>query len=333
VHPLLNIAIRAAREAGKVIVREMDRVDTLEVTSKGLNDFVSDVDRRAEQAVIATVRRSYPDHAILGEESGLQGTGDTVWVVDPLDGTTNYLHGFPVFAVSVAVKHRGRVEHGVVYDPLRNELFTASRGSGAQLNSRRIRVTRRPGLEGALLGTGFPFRDLTHLDLYLAIFRELLTRTAGIRRAGCAALDLAYVACGRLDGFWEFGLKEWDMAAGTLLIREAGGAVSDLEGGEDFLAKGEVAGGNLKVHGAMLEVIRGTGAPHRLTEEAPPTPGVEATAELAPPALARPEQIAESGPPPEPGKPRRRKHRLTRNLEANTSEPPSPPRPRPRSPR
>jgi hypothetical protein len=194
-------------------------------------------------------------------------------------------------------------------------------------------VTRRPGLEGALLGTGFPFRDLTHLDLYLAIFRELLTRTAGIRRAGCAALDLAYVACGRLDGFWEFGLKEWDMAAGTLLIREAGGAVSDLEGGEDFLAKGEVAGGNLKVHGAMLEVIRGTGAPHRLTEEAPPTPGVEATAELAPPALARPEQIAESGPPPEPGKPRRRKHRLTRNLEANTSEPPSPPRPRPRSPR
>lgn len=258
-HPLLTIAVRAAREAGKVIVREMDRVDALDVTTKGLNDYVSEVDRRAERAIITTVRRSYPDHAILGEETGADGTDDHVWVIDPLDGTTNYLHGFPVFSVSIAVKYRGKVEHAVVFDPLRNELFTASRGRGAQLNSHRIRVSRRTGLEGALLGTGFPFRDLKDLDAYLAIFRELLTKTAGIRRPGSAALDLAYVACGRLDGFWEYGLKEWDMAAGTLLIQEAGGAVSDFEGGEAYLASGNVVGGGLRVQGAILEVVRRLG--------------------------------------------------------------------------
>jgi myo-inositol-1(or 4)-monophosphatase len=254
-HPLLTIAVRAAREAGKVIVREMDRVDALDIVQKGLNDFVSEVDRRAEDAVVSTVRRSYPDHAILAEERGSDGTGDPVWVIDPLDGTTNYLHGFPVFAVSIAVKSRGRVEHGVVFDPLRNELFTASRGGGAQLNSRRIRVSRRNSLDGALLGTGFPFRDLTHLDTYLGIFRELLTRTAGIRRAGSAALDLAYVACGRLDGFWEFGLKEWDMAAGTLLIQEAGGLVSDFDGRDAFLTSGNVLAGGPRVHDAIGRVI------------------------------------------------------------------------------
>ena len=260
VHPLLNIAVRAAREAGKVIVRDIDRVDTLDVSVKGRNDFVSEVDRRAEHAIISTIRRSYPDHAVLGEESGADGTSDHVWVIDPLDGTTNYLHGFPVFCVSIAVKYRGKIEQGVVYDPLRNELFTATRGRGAQLNNHRVRVSRRTGLEGALLGTGFPFRDLKDLDAYLAIFRELLTKTAGIRRPGSAALDLAYVACGRLDGFWEYGLKEWDMAAGTLLIQEAGGAVSDFEGGEAYLATGNVVGGGLRVHGAILEVVRRLGA-------------------------------------------------------------------------
>lgn len=253
--PILNIAVRAAREGGKVIVREMDRVDALDVSQKGLNDFVSEVDRRAEDAIVATIRRSHPDHAFLAEEGGASGSSDHVWVIDPLDGTTNYLHGFPVFSVSIAVKYRGKVEHGVVYDPLRNELFTASRGRGAQLNNRRIRVSRRQGLEGALLGTGFPYRDLADLDAYLAIFRELLTRTAGIRRAGSAALDLAYVACGRLDGFWEFGLKEWDMAAGTLLVQEAGGIVTGSAGGDDYLLTGNLVAGAPRVLAAMHRAI------------------------------------------------------------------------------
>lgn len=285
VHPLLTIAIRAAREAGKVIVREMDRVDALDVTTKGLNDYVSEVDRRAERAIIATVRRSYPDHAILGEETGADGVDDHVWVIDPLDGTTNYLHGFPVFSVSIAIKYRGKVEHGVVYDPLRNELFTATRGRGAQLNNHRVRVSRRTGLEGALLGTGFPFRDMKDLDAYLAIFRELLTKTAGIRRPGSAALDLAYVACGRLDGFWEYGLKEWDMAAGTLLIQEAGGAVSDFEGGEAYLTTGNVVGGGLRVQAAILEVIGrlgSRGARNQSVAEPPPVALAETVAESAP---------------------------------------------------
>jgi myo-inositol-1(or 4)-monophosphatase len=253
--PILNIAVRAAREAAKVIVREMDRVDTLDVSQKGLNDFVSEVDRRAEDAIVATIRRSHPDHAFLAEEGGASGSSDHVWVIDPLDGTTNYLHGFPVFSVSIAVKYRGKVEHGVVYDPLRNELFTASRGRGAQLNNRRIRVSRRHSLDGALLGTGFPYRDLKELDRYLAAFRELITRTAGIRRAGSAALDLAYVACGRLDGFWEIGLREWDMAAGALLIQEAGGIVTDFRGGDGFLGSGNVVGGPPKVHSALASIV------------------------------------------------------------------------------
>ena len=297
VHPLLTIAIRAAREAGKVIVREMDRVDALDVTTKGLNDYVSEVDRRAERAIIATVRRSYPDHAILGEETGADGVDDHVWVIDPLDGTTNYLHGFPVFSVSIAIKYRGKVEHGVVYDPLRNELFTATRGRGAQLNNHRVRVSRRTGLEGALLGTGFPFRDLKDLDAYLAIFRELLTKTAGIRRPGSAALDLAYVACGRLDGFWEYGLKEWDMAAGTLLIQEAGGAVSDFEGGEAYLATGNVVGGGLRVQGAILEVVWRLGARPSVVADA----GTESVVSASPASEGNPEEItaAAAGEQPE----------------------------------
>jgi myo-inositol-1(or 4)-monophosphatase len=317
VHPLLNIAIRAAREAGKVILRELDRVDALDVTTKGLNDYVSEVDRRAEQAVITTIRRSYPDHAVLGEESGLEGRSDHVWVIDPLDGTTNYLHGFPVFSVSIGVKYRGRVEHAVVFDPLRNELFTATRGSGAQLNSRRIRVTRRPGLEGALLGTGFPYRDLEHLDAYLAIFRDLLVRSAGIRRAGSAALDLAYVACGRLDGFWEFGLHEWDMAAGTLMIQEAGGAVTDVVGGDRFLASGNVVGGGLRVHGAILDAVMSVMAGHRLAP--PPTPAAAPSAE-APREPGEPGQVEAEPPPraaaPEPGPAPARRPRISRKPSA-----------------
>ncbi len=255
-HPMINIAVRAARGAGNVLLRYYDRVDTLTVTAKGKNEFVSEVDRAAEQVIIETLRNAYPNHAILAEESGRSEGNEYQWVIDPLDGTTNYLHGFPQFSVSIALKHKGVLEHGLVYDPLREEMFTASRGSGAFLNDRRIRVSPRKGLDGALLGTGFPYRDYGHMDAYMALFRQLMQETAGIRRPGSAALDLAYVAAGRLDGFWEFGLSEWDMAAGALLVREAGGTVSDLSGGDRFLESGNVVAGGLKVHGALLSAMR-----------------------------------------------------------------------------
>jgi myo-inositol-1(or 4)-monophosphatase len=261
--PMLNIATRAVRAAGDLIVRYLDRIDTLQVSSKARNDFVSEVDRQAEREIVHILQKAYPGHAFLGEEGGRQGAKgeDFVWIIDPLDGTTNFLHGFPQFAVSLALQHRGRLELAVVYDPLRQELFTAKRGGGAALNSRRIRVARQNSLTGALLGTGIPFKDQTHIEAYLNMLRDLVRDTAGIRRAGSAALDLSYVAAGRLDGFWEFGLKKWDMAAGILLIQEAGGVVSDLEGGGTYLETGNLVTGNPRVHQQMLEVIR----PH-LTE-------------------------------------------------------------------
>ncbi len=256
-HPLLNIAVRAARQAGNTITRSMDRMDSLTVTAKAHNDFVSDVDRQAEADIINTIRKAYPDHAILAEESGESGeNAEFQWIIDPLDGTTNFLHGFPQFAVSIAFRQRGRLEHAVVYDPMRQDLFTASRGDGAQLNNRRIRVTGLKGLDGALLGTGFPFRQPEHLESYLATFQALFPKVADVRRAGSAALDLAYVAAGRLDGFWEIGLNEWDMAAGALLIREAGGMVGDFGGGEEYLQTGNIVAGNLKLFKAMLQTIR-----------------------------------------------------------------------------
>jgi myo-inositol-1(or 4)-monophosphatase len=258
-HPMLNIAIRAARGAGNVIMRYVDRVDTLSVTAKDHNDFVSEVDRMAEQEIIAILRKAYPGHAILAEESGSQaGRGDDEfqWVIDPLDGTTNFLHGFPQFAVSIALKHKGRLDQGVIYDPVRQDLFTASRGAGAQLNNRRVRVTNRKSLDGTLLGTGFPFRARQHLDAYLGMFKTLFSESAGIRRAGSAALDLAYVAAGRLDGFWEIGLSEWDLAAGALMIREAGGIVTDFGGGDGYLESGNIIVGGAKVHHAILSRIQ-----------------------------------------------------------------------------
>jgi len=255
-HPMLNIAVRAARSAGNIIVRNLDRVDSLAVQTKDRNDFVSEVDRQAEQEIIGILRKAYPDHGVLAEESGHQDGNDYQWIIDPLDGTTNYLHGFPQFAVSIALRHKGRIEQGVVYDPLRQELFTASRGAGANLNDRRIRVTNRRNLDGALLGTGFPFKSQQHLDAYLDMFRALFPRTAGIRRPGAAALDLAYVASGRLDGFWEIGLSVWDMAAGVLLIQEAGGISSDFVGGHDYLENGNLVAGNPKVFAEILKAIR-----------------------------------------------------------------------------
>ena len=261
-HPMLNIAVRAARSAGNIISRSMTRLDSLTIQVKDRNDFVSEVDREAENQIIGILRKAYPNHAILAEESGLTDGDDFQWIIDPLDGTTNYLHGFPQFAVSIALRHKGRLEQAVVYDPLSQELFTATRGAGATLNDRRIRVSNRTSLDGALLGTGFPFKAQHHLDTYLDMFRALFPRSAGIRRAGAAALDLSYVAAGRLDGFWEIGLSPWDMAAGLLLIQEAGGLSSDFIGGHNHLEHGNLVAGNPKVFADILKTIR----PH-ITDE------------------------------------------------------------------
>jgi myo-inositol-1(or 4)-monophosphatase len=256
-HPMLNIAIRAARAAGTVIYRSMDKVDNLKITSKAANDFVSDVDRQAELTIIEIIKKAYPNHAIKAEESGeLSGDEKFQWIIDPLDGTTNFLHGFPQFAVSIAFKQNGRLSQGVVFNPVNQELFTASRGEGAMLNDRRIRVSKQKSLEGALLGTGFPFKEQRHLDSYLATFKALFPMTSGIRRPGSAALDLAYVASGRLDGFWEIALNDWDMAAGALLISEAGGLIGDFSGDENYLETGNVVAGTPKVFKEILQTIK-----------------------------------------------------------------------------
>lgn len=258
--PMLNIAVRAARRAGKTITRAMGNVDRLNIETKAHNDFVSEVDYAAEQAIIDTIRDAYPDHGFIAEESGLHDQErDSVWIIDPLDGTTNFLHGFPQFAVSIALRHKGKLTQAVVYDPTREEMFTASRGGGAQLDGRRIRVSGRRGLEGALLGTGFPFKEPEHLDSYLAMFRAFHPIVAGIRRPGSAALDLAWLAAGRIDGFWEIGLNAWDIAAGVLLIREAGGLVGDFEGGEAYMETGNLVASTPKLFPPMLQTI----APHR----------------------------------------------------------------------
>jgi len=254
--PMINIAVRAARSAGKILLRYFEQFDSVRVSTKGVNDFVSEVDRSSESAIVEVIRSKYPHHGILAEEGGSQPGDDYQWIIDPLDGTTNYLHGFPQFSVSIAVRYRGRLEHALVYDPLREEMFSASRGSGALLNDRKMRVSARRGLDGALLGTGFPYRDQRFLDAYLAMLKALIQDTAGIRRPGSAALDLAYVASGRLDGFWELGLAPWDIAAGALLVREAGGFVTDIGGGERFMETGNLIAGPLKVHNAMLRTIR-----------------------------------------------------------------------------
>lgn len=255
-HPTLNIAVRAARAAGKIIVRATDQLDRLQISVKADNDFVTQIDQQAEQEIIYILRHAFPAHGFLAEESGTQSGDDFTWIIDPLDGTTNFLHGFPQFAVSIALRHKGRLEQAVIYDPMRQELFTASRGQGAHLNDHRIRVSQRPSLDGALLGTGFPFKQPEFLDLYLDTFKALFPKTAGIRRPGAAALDLAYVATGRLDGFWEIGLKPWDMAAGALIIQEAGGLVSDFGGGNDYLDSGNIIAANPKVFKAMLQKLQ-----------------------------------------------------------------------------
>nr|WP_313777887.1 inositol monophosphatase family protein [Thiorhodovibrio frisius] len=254
--PMLNIAIRAARSAARVIMRSFERRDELIISTKQPNDFVTEVDRAAEAAILQEIRSKYPSHAILAEESGQHSGNDFEWVIDPLDGTTNYLHGFPQFAVSIGLRHRGLMQQAVVYDPLHEELFTASRGGGALLNDRRLRVSNRRDLRGALLGTGVPFKDQDELALFLETLRVMIPETAGVRRPGSAALDFAYVAAGRLDGFWEFGLSPWDFAAGALLVLEAGGTVTDMAGGDRFFETGNVVAGNLRIHQDILERLK-----------------------------------------------------------------------------
>lgn len=254
-HPMLNIATKAARQASKIMLRYMDHLDAIDINQKNKNDIVTQVDELCEQTIVEHIRQAYPNHGILAEEGGFQAGDDYTWVIDPLDGTMNFVHGFPQFGISIAVKKKDQLEVGLVYDPLRQELFTASRGDGAYLNNRRIRVSEAKKLDQALLGTGFPCRDPHHLKPYLTVFEQLFPQTAGIRRAGAAALDLAYIAAGRLDGFWETTLKEWDMAAGVLLIREAGGIVTDFQGEDQFMDSGNIVAGNMKIHRAILDTL------------------------------------------------------------------------------
>ena len=257
-HPTLTIAVKAARRAGNIINRGARDLDLLTVTSKGPKDFVSEVDREAERAIVETLLAAFPDHAILAEEGTAKGANadaENVWIIDPLDGTTNFLHGFPQYCVSVALSHRGLVTQGVVYDPVRNDLFTASRGRGAFLNDRRIRVSKRQHLRDCLVGTGFPFRDGSYLDTYMKMMKVMTEQTAGLRRPGAAALDLAYVAAGFYDGFWEVGLNAWDVAAGSLLIQEAGGLIGDLAGEGDFLHGGQVIAAAPKIFAQIVTAL------------------------------------------------------------------------------
>ncbi len=258
---MLNTAVKAARRAGNLINRASLDLDQVKVGVKQQNDFVTEVDRAAETTIIETLREVYPSHAILAEESGDSGSSEYQWVIDPLDGTTNFIHGFPQYAVSIALLHKGVPTHAVVYDPNRNELFTASKGAGAFLNDKRIRVSKRTKLDEALIGTGFPYRMFDHVDAYLGIFREITRRSAGVRRPGAASLDLAWLAAGRLDGFWEFGLSPWDIAAGVLLIQEAGGLVSDLAGESAYLKTGNIVGGTPKVFTQLLQIVQAHRSP------------------------------------------------------------------------
>ena len=262
-HPTVNIAVRAARAAGDVVLRYHNQIDLLTIENKSINDFVSEVDKTAEKAIIKEIKKVFPNHSILAEESGeILGDSDFLWIIDPLDGTTNYLHGFPQYAISIALLEKQVVTHAVIYDPFKEELFNASKGEGAYLNNERIRVTMSNGLQDTLIGTGFPFRYPEHLDCYLKTFKAIHPHVSGIRRAGSAALDLAYLAAGRLDGFWEIGLNSWDIAAGALLVKEAGGFIGDFSGRDQYLETGNVVAGNSDVYKILLKTIH----PH-LTQE------------------------------------------------------------------
>ncbi len=255
-HPMLNIAVKAARRAGDIILRYSDRLDRINITSKGPANFVSEVDHMAESEIIDILKMAYPEHGILAEESGQQGDSEYHWIVDPLDGTTNYLHGYPHYAVSIALMRKGVLDQGVIFDPIRNEMFTASRGKGASLNNRRIRVSNVSRMQNALIGTGFPFKAIHRIDEWVKVFRGVLPRTSGVRRAGSAALDLAHVAAGRFDGFWEMDLSIWDIAAGCLLVQEAGGLITDFDGGQNHLESGDVIAANTNLFSELLDIVK-----------------------------------------------------------------------------
>ncbi|MFE1573051.1 inositol monophosphatase family protein [Comamonas odontotermitis] len=257
-HPMLNMAIKAARAAGAIINRAALDVEAVRVSTKQVNDFVTEVDQQAEQAIIETLLTAYPGHGILAEESGNEygnRNSDHIWIIDPLDGTTNFIHGFPVYCVSIALAVNGRIEQAVVYDPTRNDLFTATRGRGAFLNERRIRVSKRTMLRDSLISTGFPYRPGDNLKQYMAMLGDVMQRTSGVRRPGAAALDLAYVAAGFSDGFFEAGLSIWDVAAGSLLVTEAGGLVGNFTGEADFLEQREILAGSPRIYGQLVPVL------------------------------------------------------------------------------
>lgn len=255
-NPLLNIAFRAARSASKIIVGALDHLDKISIAEKSHNDYVTEVDKKSEQEIINVIHASYPNHAILGEEGGKIGEDDHVWIIDPLDGTLNYIHGLPHFSISIAVKYKNKIEHGLIYDPLRNEIFMASRGEGCYFNHRRMRVSKQTQFDKAMLGTAYSHSNPDNFKHYLATLSTIEMQTSGIRRGGSAALDLAYVAAGRFDGLWEFNLKPWDMAAGALMIEEAGGIISDLEGKRNYLETGNIIAGNRKIFKALLQNIQ-----------------------------------------------------------------------------
>lgn len=257
-HPMQTIAIRAARKAGNYIAKIYETPDAVEASAKGLNDFVTNVDKEAEALIISIIRKAYPKHTIITEERGeLAGEEtDIQWVIDPLDGTTNFIKRFPHFAVSIAVRIKGRTEVGVVYDPMRNELFTAIRGQGAQLNGYRLRGSYAKDIDGTIIATGFPFKAKQHAQTYINMLNQLFTKCADFRRTGSAALDLAYVAAGRVDGYFEINLKPWDFAAGDLLVREAGGLVTDFVGGHNYMSSGNLVAGNPRVVKSLLANIR-----------------------------------------------------------------------------
>jgi len=255
-HPMLNIAISAARSASRIMLRYYDRLDTLEIRDKQQHDFVTQVDEMCEQEIIAHIKKAYPNHAIIAEESGESPGDGFTWIIDPLDGTTNFAHGFPQFCISIAVKSADRLEVGLVYDPLRQELFTATRGSGAFLNNKRIRVSQNRLMSRALIGTGFPFKNKELIRPYLDSFANVAQQVAGVRRPGAAALDLAYVANGRLDGFWEAELNLWDYAAGALLIKEAGGIISNFDGQETLAKQANLVAGNMSIHQQLMQAIK-----------------------------------------------------------------------------
>lgn len=255
-HPILSNAVKAAREAGKIINRASNDVGALNIKSKAINDFVSEVDHVAEETIINILKEAYPDHGFLGEESGdTNKDAENIWIIDPLDGTTNFLHNFPQYCISIALQQSGVLTQAVVYDPVRNDLFTATKGRGAFLNDKRIRVSGRAKLQQSLIATGFPFRDFTHLDTYMDMLKDMIKKTTGIRRPGSAALDLAYVAAGWTDGFFEINLSTWDVAAGGLIVQEAGGIVGDFEGNESWLQTGNIVAANPKIFSQILQTL------------------------------------------------------------------------------